>query len=327
MNNQAISIHHFKLYIEDYLLLRLRLNHQPSSVNAARKDLRLFLSYCNDNKVTHVQGAAVIDFMNWLGESRSNGPAAINRKRASLYGYIRHLVLRQVPGAKEFPIDFIPRARHHYHGPATTLEPDEVEQLLISIDRSSVIGYRDFTLYSLLYCIGLRLGEALAIDIKDIDFDKQTILIHGKGKRQRTLPLTVDLIRLFKQWIKHRKNIYMSEKSDALFLSKKGNRLSLRTAEENFQKLVADHKPFGIDHVVPHTLRHSFASHALENEKDLLIIKTILGHVLMRSTEIYLHPSMDQLRKSGDNHRGTELVRKIRSKRVWLRGVQSGGKR
>jgi site-specific recombinase XerD len=323
MKAAAIPRRTFCRFTEEYLHLRLRMNHQLSSVVAARKDLRLFIRYCREHEIRSIQGATIIEFMNWASECRGNGSASLNRKRASLCSYIRHLKLRQVTGAAEFPLDFIPRARHPYSGPPTTLEPDEVDRLLHSIDRSSVLGYRDFTLYSMLYCLGLRLGEALAINIGDIDYEKQCILIHGKGRRERTLPLTIELIRLFKQWIKHRKGLFNVSSSNALFMSKKGNRLSLRTAEENFQHIVASVPVLSVGHVVPHTLRHCFASHALETEHDLVIIKTILGHVLMKSTEIYLHPSQDLLRKSSDNHVSTELIKSVRKRRVWIRGIQA----
>jgi site-specific recombinase XerD len=323
MNPATISRRTFCNFIEEYLYLRLRMNHQLSSVIAARKDLKFFVRYCREHQIRSITGATIIAFMNWASECRGNGSASLNRKRASLCSYIRHLKLRQVSGATEFPLDFIPRARHPYSGPPTTLEPDEVDRLLHSIDRSSILGYRDFALYSMLYCLGLRLGEALAINIGDIDFEKQCIIIHGKGRRERTLPLTVEMIRLLKQWIKHRKNIFNSNNSNALFLSKKGNRLALRTAEDNFQHIIASVEVFSVGHVVPHTLRHCFASHALETEHDLVVIKAMLGHVLMKSTEIYLHPSQNLLRKSSDNHISTELVRSVRKRRVWIRGIQS----
>ena len=322
MNIPGILLSDFQQLIDEYLQLRLRLYHQPSSVASAQRDLGLLCRFCREKHISIVNGPTMLAFMSWLRDKRSNGSGAINRKRASVVAYVKFLCARQIPGADQFPRECLPRARQAYAGPVKTLEPDEVQRLLESIDRSSTIGYRDFTLYSLLYCLGLRLGEAVKIDIADIDFEKQLLHIHGKGRKERTLPLAAPVSQMLSQWLKHRRALLNSRQSPALFLSKKGNRLSLRTAEDNFKNIVANAGPFDMPHVVPHTLRHSFASHALETEKDLMVIKAILGHALMKSTEIYLHPSMRLLRKTADNHIASELVVQARSHRKWIRGIQ-----
>jgi site-specific recombinase XerD len=322
MNLPGIHINDFSRLIDEYLQLRLRLYHQPSSVASAKRDLNLLCRFCREEHLSIVNGPTMLAFMIWLREKRNNGSGAINRKRASVVAYVKFLCARQIPGADQFPRDSLPRARQPYAGPVKTLEPDQVQQLLQSIDRSSTIGYRDFTLYSLLYCLGLRLGEALKIDIADIDFDKKLLHIHGKGRKERTLPLAKPVSQMLSQWLKHRRALLNSKESPALFLSKKGNRLTLRTAEDNFKNLVAAAGPFDIPRVVPHTLRHCFASHSLETEKDLMVIKAILGHALLKSTELYLHPSMKLLRQSADNHISSELVIQARSHRKWIRGIQ-----
>lgn len=322
MNPPGIALTDFQQHLDEYHLLRLRLNNQPSSITAARRDLTLLCRYCRDKHIATINGIAILQFLSWLKDERHNSSGAINRKLASLKTYVRFLRARQTPGATDFPLEFLPRARHPYAGPVKTLEPDEVQRLLETIDRSSVLGYRDFVIYSLQYCIGLRLGEALKIDIHDIDFEKKVLHIHGKGRKERTLPLAKPVADMLGQWLKHRRALLNSAGSPALFLSKKGNRLSLRTAEDNFKNIIAQAGPFDIPRVVPHTLRHSFASHALETEKDLVVIKAILGHALMRSTEIYLHPSMRLLRKSADNHIASELISTTRAHRKWIRGIQ-----
>jgi site-specific recombinase XerD len=322
-NKHGIRLCDFSALRDTYYNFRLKMKHQPSGVTANKRDLHVFVNYCRQAKIDTITGSSVIDFFSYLSDERENSSGAINRKRSSLLTYIRYLAANQVPGAGQFPVSFIPKARHAYRGPVKVLEPEETQKLLDSIDRSSVLGYRDFTLYSLLYCLGLRLGEALAIDIADIDFNKAIVRIHGKGRKERELPLNKHLISLIKQYLKYRKEIFNSCSCNALFLSKKGLRLSLRAAEDTFQNMVNTAGPFSIPHVVPHTLRHCFASHALENKSaDLVVIKAILGHALMRSTEIYLHPSMRRQRASLDTHVAVDMVVKIRSNRKWMRGIQ-----
>lgn len=312
MKKSVILLKDFDRYTEEWLELRLQLNHQPSSVESTAKDIRLFSRFCHERHIRRITGKIIVRYVKYLRNERQNGSGAINRKQSSLRMYIKHLRLRQVEGAAHFPAEFIPRARDPYQGPIKTLERNEVRSLLTSIDSSTVLGFRDLFLFTLQYALGLRLGEALAITLHDIDLRKKLLTIHGKGRRERTLPLVDHLVTLARDYLQRRTALRNSQSNNALFLSKKGQRLSLRAAEENFQKLVKKHGPFSIERVVPHTLRHSFASHALETESQLIIIKAILGHARMQTTEIYLHPSMDMLRKSVNDHLSTDILAELR---------------
>jgi site-specific recombinase XerD len=299
----------FDKHIDSYLddLVRL-FNHQPSGAKAIGRDLALFSSYARDQSISNVSGDGLLRFLAYLCEQRSNGAGSINRKISSIRGYIGYLRFHQVEGADTLPIECLRRARTPYSGPVHALEPQEVARILYTFDRQSVIGFRDFLLFSLLYRLGLRLGEALALDLHDIDFDKEVIHIHGKGRRQRTLPLVSDLGSLIRNWLILRQRLYRADREQALFLSKKGNRLAPRTAQESFQKTVALVRPLSLDKVTPHSLRHAFASHAIEGDADLVVLKAVLGHAVMKSTEIYLHPSMKLLQRAVNAHPAAEIL-------------------
>ena len=326
MKKTSISIIDFDLYIEDWLMLRLQMGHQQASVISTRKDVGLFSRYCHEHGINKIMGETIIGFITWVRTERKNHSGAINRKRSSICSYLRHLRLRQVKGAMEFPIEYIPSAREPYTGPIKTLEPEEIQKLLSSIDSSSALGFRDFTLFSLQYALGLRLGEALKINIADVNFKQNLLTVHGKGRRERTLPLVGDLCALIKKWIKFRKSLLNSNTSKALFLSKKGNRLALRTAEENFQKIVKQLGTLSVEHVVPHTLRHAFASHALESESDLLVLKATLGHASMKSTEIYLHPSLRMMLQSMNDHLASDILSELKIKERGVFKIQPSRK-
>ena len=253
---------------------------------------------------------------------RKNGPGAINRKISSIRSYIRHLQLRQVDGSEGFPIAYVPRALHPYYGPPQTLEPEEVTRILNGIDKRSALGFRDFLLYSMLYRLGLRLGEALGLNIEDIDLGNQLIIIHGKGRRQRKLPLVSDLPYLLEKWLYLRNKLWNAKTNQALFISKKGNRLSARTAQDNFQKIIARSQSLSLKKVTPHSLRHAFASHAIEGNADLLVLKAVLGHALMQTTEIYLHPSMKVLHKAVNDHLASEILRDLIDENIVVLRIQ-----
>ena len=304
-----ISLADFDRHREDYRNLRLGIfNHQPSGVEANERDLNLFSRYFHEAKIDQITGEGILGFLTWLREERDNHAGAINRKEASIRSYLRYLRFSQVDGADGFPIESLPRARQPYPGPVEALEPEEVSTLLGSIDRNSILGFRDFLLYSLIYRLGLRLGEALSINIEDIDFEKEILHIRGKGRRKRNLPLLSDVMELIEKWLLYRSRLFGADRLDALFISKKGNRLSARGAQDNLKKIVAKAGPFSIKKVTPHSLRHAFATHAIEGEQDIFVLKAIMGHASTKSTEMYVHPSMRVLKKAVNNHIASEIL-------------------
>ena len=322
-----INISHFKRHIADWCTLRASMHHQPSSILAGQKDLRVFLCFCKERHVRRISGVTLINFFAWLSGTRHNRSGAINRKRSTLRCYLDHLRLKQVPGALSFPMEYVPRARQPYKGPIHTLEQREVVRLLDSIDRSTVIGLRDYTIFFLIYAIGLRLGECLALKISDINWCKEMLTITGKGRKVRYIPLTDKITTLLKQWIKHRCALLNAATSDYLFLSKKGNPLSLRMAEERFQEIVQKNAPLSVKKVTPHSLRHAFASHAIENDADLLVLKSILGHASLKTTEIYLHPSINKMRAALNDHLSSDILKEIRYREVGILGMRINNKR
>ena len=304
-----IAVSDFDHYMEEYHVLRVNvLGHQPSGVEANKRDLNLFSNYLHSHNIEMITGEETLKFIGWLRVERDNNAGSINRKESSIRSYVKYLRFTQVKGADVFPIESLPRAREPYTGPVEALTPDEVIKLLNTIDHNSVLGFRDLTLYTMLYSLGLRIGEALSIDIEDIDFDNDVVCIHGKGRRERKLPLTGNLLDIINKWLVYRTQLNNADTLQALFVSKKGNRLSSRTAQDNLKKIVEKAGPFSIDKVTPHSLRHAFATHAIEGEQDIFVLKAIMGHASTKSTEIYLHPSMKLLKKAVNEHIASEIL-------------------
>lgn len=307
----SISVDDFDAYIEDWIKILKKLGHQPSGLESNQRDIKVLSSYLHDKHISEITGEVILDFITYLCDVRHNDAAAINRKMSSIKSYLRHLHFRRVEGAAKFPIEYLPRAREPYSGPIQALEPEEVKKLLGCIDKNSVLGFRDFLLYSLLYRLGLRLGEVLSINLEDIDFETQILTIHGKGRRERKLPLVSNLPALIEKWLLLRQMLYGAKDSVALFISKKGNRLAQRTAQENFQKIVKTVSPLSLDKVTPHSLRHAFASHAIDGEADLIVLKAVLGHASLKSTEHYIHPSMKVLQKAVNKHISSQILSEL----------------
>jgi len=304
-----LRVKNFDQHIEQYLDERHHyLDYCQTGLAAVKRDLNLFSRFLHKNRYRTIKGDTILLFIGWLKNERCNCAGAINRKISSIRCYIKHLRFRQVKGSFELPVEYLGRARQPYSGPPEALTPSEVQRLLGSIDRESILGYRDYVLFSLLYRLGLRIGEALAIDIEDIDFENEILLIHGKGRRKRKLPLISDMVILIRTWLALRPYLYEADSRRALFVSKKGNRLSIRTAQENFQKIVTKAGPFSINKVTPHSLRHAFATHAVEGDADLVVLKAVMGHASINSTQIYVHPSIKVLRWAVNDHIASDIL-------------------
>ena len=319
----TISINNFINHIDNYCYLKSCLSHQESTIIAVRKDLGVFVTFLKAKKIRKISGKIIMDFIVYLRKERNNGSGATNRKKSSLCTYLKHLALSQVPGAESFPFDYVPRAREPYSGPLKTIKVDEVTCILRSIGQSSVLGFRNYVLYSMLYALGLRLGEALSINLDDFNWKNNILTIHGKGRKERHVPLIPPLQKIIKKFLVYRKALLNANANQAFFISKKGNRLALRTAEDNFKKIIVKTgRNFSIDKITPHTLRHAFASHALEKDADLIVLKTILGHASLKTTEIYLHPSMTMLENAINDHLASDIIRDLQINRVGVLRIQ-----
>lgn len=317
----SITLEDFEAYIDDWIDLCVNVtNHQASGLKSREYDLRLCVSYMRDNAITEITPSHLMDFLKHARLQRNNSPSSANRKRASLRAYVRHLRLRSVAGAMAFPVESLPTFCMPYHGHQFNLEPSEVIRLLESVDTDSLHGKRDRVIMTLIYKGALRVGELAAIDIDDIDFGKVCMTIHGKGRKERTNPLDADMAVLLKEWVALRKEYAGATRCRALFLSQKGNRLAVRTIQDNLKKLADSLPRFSIERVTPHALRHAFASHGLENDssdKQLVLLKTYLGHALLKSTLIYARPSLKVLRRAVNDHIASEILGDIN----WLNKV------
>ena len=131
------------------------------------------------------------------------------------------------------------------------------------------------------------------------------------------MPLDADMTELHREWLLVRAVYAGAARGPALFLSQKGNRLAVRTIQENFKKLIDSLPPFSIKKVTPHAMRHAFASHSLEkdaSDRQLVLLKTYLGHSLFKSTLIYARPSLKVLRQAMSEHVASQILADIR----WL---------
>lgn len=149
-----------------------------------------------------------------------------------------------------------------------------------------------------MYDLGLRVGEVNTLNLENITLKQKKITVVGKGKKRRTLYLNAEMVDILSEWLAVRSRFLNSKSSTALFLSKKGNRLAIRTMEDNFKKIVIKAHVAVHFRVTCHTLRHSFASHLNDHDVDVLVIQSLLGHASPKSTHLYIHPSEHRVREA-----------------------------
>ena len=178
-----------------------------------------------------------------------------------------------------------------------TLSVDQVTAL-VEIDINDPLSYRDKAIMELFYSSGLRLSELCQIDLNDLDLSALLLRVTGKGRKTRDLPIGRQADQAIRAWLLQRNTLPLKD-YQALFVSKHGNRLSLRSIQQRVKYWAAKQ---GIQiSVSPHMLRHSFASHLLESSGELRAVQELLGHANISTTQIYTHLDFQQLAKVYDN--------------------------
>lgn len=178
------------------------------------------------------------------------------------------------------------------------LSLQEIDAIIDAIDLSQPFGQRNKTIIETLYSCGLRVSEVINLKVFDVHFHEQIILITGKGDKQRFVPIDKNTLNLIDLYIKTNRNDIKSNKGkeDVLFLNRFGAGLS-RIYIFNLIKIIS--KKAGIlKQVSPHTFRHSFATHLVQNGADLRSVQEMLGHESITTTEIYTHLNQNDLKKT-----------------------------
>jgi site-specific recombinase XerD len=296
----AVSKDHFFNYVDDFMDYRKIVYETSEQTNKSNSvDIKLFKDFVEMKRLQYIDGKAVMDFQFYLKKQRLNSGASMNRKLFTLRSYGKFLKLENIPNANALPFYDVLKCRNGYNTPANALSKNQIKRLFETIDQNSLLRVRNYAVYALMYKLGLRVGEVHHLDLDNIDWKSKKLTVHGKGNKRRTLHLDNEMSAILTQWIAVRKYFLNQDISKALFLSKKGNRLAIRTMEDNFKKLVSKLNLNLHFNVTCHSLRHSFASHLNDEDVDILVIQDLLGHATPRTTKnYYIHPSEKRVREA-----------------------------
>lgn len=294
-----VAVAEFFNYIEPFVDYRQTVYETSAeTIRTNRVDIKLFENFVKERTTEYIDGPTVMAFQRYLKTERNNSGPSINRKIFTLRSYSHYLRLEEVDKAEKLPFSDVLKIRGGYRNKPDALTHEQVRELFGAIDRSSFLGIRDYAVYAVMYDLGLRVGEVCKLEIEDVDLSGKKLVVLGKGNKRRALHLNTEMVQVLSEWLAVRHNFKNSEETKALFISKKGNRLAIRTMEDNMKKLVDG---LGLEvhfRVTCHTLRHTFASHLNDNGEDILVIQSLLGHGSPRSTRIYIHPSDERIREA-----------------------------
>ena len=280
-------------YLADYQRYLTDEKHaSANTISSYMRDLKQFASYIAERQleltqVTQERISTYLDYLSGQGKS----PATVSRGLASIKGFYHHLLDQGV--VEENPAIHVAAVKAEKKLPQV-LTGKEVERLLAQPKCTDMKGYRDKAMLELLYATGIRVSELIALDIGDLNLPAGFIRC-SNSKKERIIPLYHGAVKALQDYIKGvRPQLIADTEETALFVNMNGERMS----RQGFWKIIKHYQEkAGIQKdITPHTLRHSFAVHLLENGADLRAIQEMLGHADISSTQIYTHGIKNQLK-------------------------------
>lgn len=280
-------------YVDDYCAyLDTERNASPQTVSNYRRDLTLFTAFLAERGYAAagpaaVSSAHVRSFIASLHGKESRATTA--RRLSAVRGFFRHLRRGGVVQAN--PAELLPTPQREKRLPRF-MEVDQARQFLETIDGADWQSVQERALFELIYSAGLRISEALGLDLDDVDRKQRLVRVLGKGSKERVVPFGTPALEALERWIAARVARPGAD-SPAIFLGTRGKRLGARQAQAAMQRrLRAAGLRLGI---TPHGLRHSFATHLLNGGADLRSIQELLGHESLSTTQKYTHVNLQQL--------------------------------
>jgi integrase/recombinase XerD len=282
-------------YINDYLdYLKIDKKYENNTISSYKNDLKKFNEFLKNKSIINIKKEDIISF---LSTERNNKKSdkTLSHNLTVLKNFYKYLEITE-------KINYNPT--NDLEQPKTikslphVLSINEVE-LLLDFDLNKKQDYRDKAILELLYSSGLRISELINLKLENINLNENLVRVMGKGKKERIVPIGDYATYYLDLYIKEYRKLFLKQKiSDYVFINASGNKLSRQSVFKMLQKRKEEKQiktKFS-----PHTLRHSFASHMLENGADLRSIQELLGHSDISTTQIYTHIGDKKIRENYD---------------------------
>lgn len=283
-------------YLNQYQnYLKVILNYSDNTIDAYIRDIKRFISFLESENITTLLDVDNIVVNTYVSNLRlgklKNKPlsnASLSRNLSSLRSFFYYLINQH--NFSDNPFLNVKKIKQPRNLP-DFLYYNEVEMLLDSIDVSTFLGLRNKLMFEIMYGCGLRVSEVCDLLVANINIEERLIKVVGKGNKERLVPFHYDIVDLLNQYFAD-PNFLDNQKF--LFLNNQKNQLSPRGIQYILDKVALNSGL--LKKVSPHMLRHSFATHLLDNGADIKVVQELLGHTNLSTTQIYTHISVDKLK-------------------------------
>jgi len=276
-------------------------NLSAHTIRAYLGDVDSFFAHLQKLGVHELSGVTLAQVRSWLAHIQVTGGArtTLSRRAVSIRLFSAWAFKHGI-SQKDFAATLqTPKAHRTLPGVLNVENATTVMDSLATRaeEEESPLSLRDVALVELLYATGARVSEVCGLNLKDIDYDRQTIRVIGKGNKERSIPLGNPAMKALQQWLSQgRPALIKSGSEQGVFLGARGKRIDQRTIRTVvYQALQALE---GVERMGPHALRHSAATHLLEGGADLRTVQEILGHASLATTQLYTHVSAARLQKA-----------------------------
>ncbi len=282
--------------LSDYLAyLRVERGLADNTILSYERDLRKFVDFVKKSKIKDLKDIRRQEIITYLLklQSENMAPASVSRNLAAIRSFFSYLSIENLLG--DDPSSDLDSPKLSKKLPKV-ITIEEVETLLQQPDHNDKYGIRDRAMLELLYATGLRVSELISLDVNDVNFELGFLRCIGKGSKERIVPLGKIAIEYLTLYINNsRQKLVKNTEQKSLFVNLHGKRLT----RQGFWKIIKKYaEQTGIQtEITPHTLRHSFATHLLENGADLRSVQEMLGHADISTTQIYTHVTQKKLQK------------------------------
>lgn len=276
-------------------------NLSENTIKHYKLDLQSFFEFLNVQGIKGLDNVEYSDARIFLNQLSQNDMSrkSISRKISCLRSFYKFLQREDI--VIENPMTLLSMPKKEQRLPKFLYEV-EIEPLFKAVDTSTTLGKRNLALLEILYSTGIRVSECVGISVSEINFGLGVILVHGKGRKDRYVPFGEHARNAIQDYINDVRPILESkskEKTNILFLNDKGGPLTDRGVRFVLDKVIKDAALASKLH--PHMLRHTFATHLLNNGADLRSVQELLGHSQISSTQIYTHVTKDRLKSIYQN--------------------------
>lgn len=296
MGNVNIQL---QLFIE---YLQIEKNYSEYTVLHYQKDIMTFFEFMERQLISKICDVTYQDVRLFLTElnMKQYSRRSISRKISSLRSFYKYLLREEKVLENPFSLVSLPKKEqkipHFFY-------EDELKTLFELSDVTTMLGQRNQAIIELMYASGIRVSECCQITINDIDFSTETILVHGKGNKQRYVPFGKFAKTALERYIEDGRKQLQKKSShnfNHLFLNFRGGPLTTRGIRHILNDLIKDASE--ISHISPHVLRHTFATHLLNHGADMRSVQELLGHEHLSSTQIYTHVTKEHLKNVYMSH-------------------------